>query len=78
MLHPALLSLEKKQARIFLHRSKSGKKKDMRMGEFGYGGMTWIGIILGLVITVVVIVSLVLLAVWAFRQTSRNSAQPGL
>jgi putative membrane protein len=47
------------------------------MGNFGYGGMGWIGMILGLVITIAVIIGLVLLVVWAVRRMSENSAQPG-
>ena len=46
------------------------------MMGFGYGGMGWIGMILGLVITIAVIIGLVLLIVWAVRQMSGNSAQP--
>lgn len=47
------------------------------MGYFGYGGMGWIGMILGLVITFAVIIGLVLLVVWAVRRMSGNNAQPG-
>lgn len=47
------------------------------MGNFGYGGMGWIGMILGLVITIAVIIGLVLLVVWAVRRMSGNNAQPG-
>ena len=47
------------------------------MGNFGYGGMGWIGMILGLVITIAVIVALVLLVVWAVRRMNGSSAQPG-
>lgn len=45
------------------------------MGNFGYGGMGWIGMILGLVITIAVIIGLVLLVVWAVRRMSGNNAQ---
>jgi putative membrane protein len=45
------------------------------MGNFGYGGMGGIGMILGLVITIAVIIGLVLLVVWAVRRMSGNSAQ---
>jgi putative membrane protein len=45
------------------------------MGNFGYGGMGWIGMILGLVITIAVIIGLVLLVVWAVRRMGGNSAQ---
>jgi putative membrane protein len=47
------------------------------MGNFGYGGMGGIGMILGLVITIAVIIGLVLLVVWAVRRMSGNSAQSG-
>jgi putative membrane protein len=47
------------------------------MGNFGYGGMGWIGMILGLVVTIAVIVGLVYLVVWAVRRMSGNSAQSG-
>ena len=44
----------------------------MMGGFYNYGGFGWIGMILGLVITVIVIVGLVLLVVWAVRRMSRN------
>jgi putative membrane protein len=47
------------------------------MGNFGYGDMGGIGMILGLVITIAVIIGLVLLVVWAVRRMSGNSAQSG-
>jgi putative membrane protein len=40
--------------------------------------MGWFGMIIGLVFTIAVIVSVVLLIVWAVRRTSGNSAQSGL
>jgi putative membrane protein len=43
------------------------------MHNFGYGGgMGWIGMILGLVITIAVIVGFVVLVVWAVRRMSGN------
>jgi putative membrane protein len=52
------------------------------MGNFGYGGFGWIGMILSLVITIGVIVGFVILAVWAVRRmsasTSQSSNQPGI
>ena len=42
------------------------------MGNFGYGGMSWIGMILGLIITIAVIVGLVFLIVWAVRRANSN------
>ena len=39
-----------------------------------YGGFGWIGMILGLVITIAVIIGLVLLVVWAVRRMSGNNA----
>ena len=47
------------------------------MNNFGFGGMGWIGMILGLVITIAVIVGLVFLVVWAVRRMGGNSAQSG-
>lgn len=43
------------------------------MGNYGYGGFGWIGMILGLVITIAVIVGLVILVMWAVRRTSGNT-----
>lgn len=40
------------------------------MGNFGYGGMGWFGMILSLVITIAVIIGLVYLVVWAVRRMS--------
>ena len=48
----------------------------MMMGGFGIYG--WIGMILGLVITIGVIVGLIFLVVWAVRQMSGNHVQSGL
>lgn len=45
------------------------------MGGYGYNGMGWIGMILGLVITIAVIIGLVLLVVWAVRRMNGNTAQ---
>jgi putative membrane protein len=41
------------------------------IGNFG-----WMGMGLGLIITIGVIIGLVLLVVWAVRRTSRNTNQP--
>jgi putative membrane protein len=43
------------------------------MGNFGFGGFGWIGMILGLVIMVGLIVGFVFLVVWAIHQISGNS-----
>jgi putative membrane protein len=43
------------------------------MGNFGYGGMSWIGMILGLILTIAVIVGLVFLIVWAVRRANSTS-----
>lgn len=43
----------------------------------GYGGFGWIGMILGLVITIAVIIGLVLLVIWAVRRTNAGSVLPG-
>ena len=47
------------------------------MGNFGYGWLGWIGMILGLVITIAVIVGFIILVVWAVRRMSGNPNQPG-
>lgn len=41
------------------------------MGYYGHG--SWIGMILGLVITVAVIIGVILLVVWAVRRMSGNT-----
>jgi len=46
------------------------------MGNFGYTGFAWIGMLLGLVITIGVIVGFVILVVWAVRRMSGNTYQP--
>lgn len=45
------------------------------MGNYGYGGMGWIGMILGLIITIGVVVGLIILVVWIVRRTSGNTNQ---
>jgi len=47
------------------------------MGNFGYGGMGWIGMILGTIISIALLIGLVILIVWAVRRMSANSSQPG-
>jgi putative membrane protein len=47
------------------------------MGQFGYGGMGWIAMILGLVIAIAVLIGLVLLIVWAVRRIGGNSTVSG-
>jgi len=47
------------------------------MGNYGYGGMGWIGMIIGLVITIAVIIGVVLLVLWAVRRMSGNTSHPG-
>jgi len=44
------------------------------MGYYGHGGMGWIGMIFGLLITIALIVGFVVLVVWAVRRLSGNSA----
>jgi putative membrane protein len=45
------------------------------MGNYGYGGMGWIGMILGLIITIGIVVGLIILVVWIVRRTSGNTTQ---
>ena len=47
------------------------------MGNFGFGGMGWIGMILGAIISIALLIGLVVLIVWAVRRMSVNSSQPG-
>ena len=47
------------------------------MGNFGFGGMGWIGMILGAIISIALLIGLVILTVWAVRRISANSSQPG-
>lgn len=47
------------------------------MGNYGYGGMGWIGMILGLIITIGVVVGLIILVVWIVRRTNGNTSQGG-
>ena len=46
------------------------------MGNFGYGGFSWIGMILGAIVSIAVLIGLILLVVWAVRRPSGNPAQP--
>jgi|AutmiccBRH37_all_1029493.scaffolds.fasta_scaffold48774_2 putative membrane protein len=48
------------------------------MGNYWFGGMGWIGMIIGLVITIAVIVGIVVLIVWSIQRSNGNSAQSGL
>ena len=48
------------------------------MGDYWFGGMGWIGMIIGLVITIAVIVGIGVLIVWSVRRSNGNSAQSGL
>ena len=41
--------------------------------NFGYGGFVWIGMILGLVVTIALIIGFVYLVVWAVHRMSGNS-----
>ena len=47
------------------------------MGNFGYGNMGWIGMILGSIISIALLIGLVLLIVWAVRQMSANPNRLG-
>ncbi|MHB8089295.1 MAG: SHOCT domain-containing protein [Anaerolineaceae bacterium] len=47
------------------------------MGNFGYGNMGWIGMILGSIISIALLIGLVLLIVWAVRQMSANPTRLG-
>ncbi len=44
------------------------------MGYYGFGTFGWIGMIIGLVLTVAVIVGIVILVVWAVRRMSSSSS----
>ena len=46
------------------------------MGNFGYGGFGWIGMILGAIVSIAVLIGLILLVVWAVRRSSGISTQP--
>jgi putative membrane protein len=48
------------------------------IGNFGYGGFGWIGMILGLVIMIALIVGFVFLVVWAVQRMSGNSVHTQL
>ena len=48
------------------------------MGDYWFGGMGWIGMIIGLVITIAVIVGIGVLIVLSVRRSNGNSAQSGL
>ena len=52
------------------------KEGSTMMGNFGFGGMGWIGMILGTIISIGVLFGLVLLVVWAVRKSSGNQNQP--
>ena len=56
---------------------KSGKGRNKMMGYYGFGGMGWVGMILGLIFTVALIVGLVVLVVWGVRRMSGTSSQSG-
>ena len=49
----------------------------MMMGYYGFGGMNWIGMILGSIISIVMLIGLVLLVVWAVRRMSGSTPRPG-
>ncbi|KAF0112016.1 MAG: hypothetical protein FD147_530 [Chloroflexi bacterium] len=44
------------------------------MGNFGYGGTGWIGMIIGSIVSIAVLIGLILLVVWAVRRMSGNPA----
>lgn len=46
----------------------------MKMGFYGHGGMGWIGMIIGLFITIALIVGFVVLVVWAVKRLSGNTS----
>lgn len=51
------------------------KEEFIMMGNF-YGGMGWIGMLLGAILSIGVLIGLVLLIVWAVRKTSGNNNVP--
>jgi putative membrane protein len=46
------------------------------MGGYGFGGMSWIGMVLGLLVMIAVVVGLVFLVMWAVQRTNSNSQPP--
>ncbi len=49
------------------------------MGYYGgFGGFGWVGMIIGLMLTVAVIVGVVVLIVWAVRRVSNNPVRSGM
>ncbi|MHB8136290.1 MAG: SHOCT domain-containing protein [Anaerolineaceae bacterium] len=48
------------------------------MGYLGYGGFSWIGMIVNMVIMLVIVVGIVFLVIWAVRHTSGNIHQSGI
>ncbi len=47
------------------------------MGNYWYGGMGWIGMIIGAIFSIAVLIGLIYLIVWAVRRTNGNSTQSG-
>lgn len=48
------------------------------MGYLGYGGFSWIGMLVNMVIMLAIVVGFVFLVIWAVRRTSGNNHQPGI
>ncbi len=44
------------------------------MGYYGFGTLGWVGMIIGLVLTVAVVVGIIVLIVWAVRRMSNSSS----
>lgn len=47
------------------------------MGYLGYGGYSWIGMVVNTVIMLAIVVGIVFLVIWAVRRTSANVHQSG-
>ena len=48
------------------------------MGYLGYGGFSWIGMIVNMVIMLAIVVGIVLLVIWSNRRTHANVHQSGI
>jgi putative membrane protein len=61
-------------AKVSLNR----KGRFIMMGYLGYGGFSWIGMIVNMVIMLAIVVGIVLLVIWSTRRTHANAHQSGI